>query len=312
MDDEKREIDVADDEAWQKFLAEDGEELSDDTEADGEADPAPERENEDALDIPPLTADAPEGDAPPVEAGPEPAKQPERAAEDTHPAKQTVPLHDLLSEREKRKALERRLEALEAASAPKQEPATIPDPLTDPDGYREYDQRRFDAMQQEQQVSALRHSYAVDKLEAFQTVEGYQDQYHRLVESRQAELQRQHPGATPEQIQQQIQLDEMHVAMQAQQMGVRPHQLVRQMMEQREAQARAWAEANGYQRPADPAPAAAPAIPADEARRRNRSLASASGTKEPSVPIEQIAAYDAQGELSDKEWEEKMRRAGMM
>lgn len=290
-------FDVTDDEAWAKMIA-----------AEPDAEPAPVDETVDDA--------APEADTEAV-ADPEPetAKEPERDPDDTHPAKATVPLHQLLDERDKRKSLEKRLADLEAASAPKAEPAPVPDPLTDPEGYREWDERRFASIQQERQLEALQSHYAMDKLEAFQTVEGYKEQYQALVDDRAAELRDAFPDATAEQVQRQIQIDEINLAAQAAQAGVRPHQMVKRVLDQRNAQARAWAEANGYAPPAGgaapaPAPAAA-TIPKDEARARNRSLSSTSGTKEPTAALAKMG-YEEQAELTDKEWEEQMRRSGML
>ena len=295
-------FDVTDDEAWAKMIA-DGDVEAEQPDADAEQD-----NDGSVLDLVDVV------DEPEPAKGRERAKEPERDPDDTHPAKATVPLHQLLDERDKRKSLEKRLAELEAASAPKVEPTPVPDPLTDPDGYREWDERRFASIQQERQVEALQSHYAMDKLEAFQTVEGYKEQYQALVADRAAELREAFPDATPAQVERQIQIDEVNLAAQAVQAGMRPHQMVKRILDQRNAQARAWAEANGYAAPAGgaaPAPAAPAGIPKDEARARNRSLSSASGTKEPAAALAKMG-YEEQGELTDKEWEDQMRRAGLL
>lgn len=97
----------------------------------------------------------------------EPEPQPEPQPDPNKPPEGYVPHSAMHQERERRKQAEQereelrqRIAALEAANAPKQaEPAEVPDPIIDPDGFRDYMRKLNEAQaerwqQQEQQARA--------------------------------------------------------------------------------------------------------------------------------------------------------------
>lgn len=297
-------LDMSNDDNWQKFLDEQAseDEQTGAVEAEGE-EQQPEGEAEK-----PAEPAAEDGAAEAVqeEAKEEPKEEPKRSFVGT-PEHEAALTHKLQDERRKRQALEKELEQMRA---PKEEPRALPDPIDDPEGFHEHQQKQRMEDQQRHFVSEIRNGYAQDKLEALQFVEGYKEDYELIRSTRAAQLRDQVPDISDDQIEQQIQADEIQLAAQAAQMGVKPHQLIQKMVRDHHEQARAWAEANGYVKPEakaiEQAADVTPLIPKDEARRRNVSLTQASGGgKTGLAPLDSLSRKE-QETLSREEWEKRM------
>lgn len=297
-EDDFAELDATNDDDFAKFIAEG----DDAPEAEPKAEPA-------AGDPDPAPAAEPE----------QPAKEQTGERPDaSNPDKATVPLREHLNERDRRKAadkraddLEKRLAELEAAAAPAKEAPAPADPLTDPEGFLKQQDDRFasvaekqEAIAQQQAEAQFVHAVQLDVQRAKAEGPDYDAAYAFAIQSRTAELKAIHPGATDEDISGVVARDELALAQAAVQRGERPSEALKR-----------WAASRGYQAASggDPAAPAAKSstVPKDEARARNQSLSSASGTKEPADALAAMG-YDEQGELSDKEWEDKMRRAGRL
>ena len=296
-------FDASDDEAFAKFL-EDGPDDAEKEITSEASDPAALEQETPSEEISPDTEREEAFDASEAE-----------AAKD-HPS-QNIPPHVVQKERRKRQEaearaadLEDRLAKLEAAAAPKEpepEPAPAPpaDPVLDPEGFAAQQQAERDtllarveaneqAQQQQQQYQQLAAVVGADVQRARAEGPTYDSALEFARHSRASELRALHPTATDEQIQQQVYTDELSLAQSAVQQGQSPSE---RMI--------AWASARGFQ--SQPVAAPKAQIPPEEARARNQTLGGKSGTKEPSNPLAKMG-YDEIGELSDKEFEEKIAR----
>ncbi len=190
---------------------------------------------------------------------------------------------ELREMREERKALRAEIAALKEPKKEPEAPQTIPDPLTDPEGWQKYNDDRFASVDQRQQEIIEQQAQA----QFVQTVQSdvqrakaegpeYDAAYEFAITSRRNELRALHPNATDEQIRQVIAQDELALAQTAMQSGQRPSSLLVE-----------WAKSRGYQ--SAPAAASKP----EGAKRRNKSLGSVSGGKAGvGVTAEQAAEMD--------------------
>lgn len=230
-------------------------------------------------------ADEPVADAQP--AAPEAAPEATEAPEATKPPPGMVPQQALHQERERRKEIERQFQEtqrnlaemqaqIEALTAPKEQPIVVPDPVLQPEAFKQWqidqirahaqklaevEQRSQEAVQETQLMQRLNHDVAQFKA----TTPDYDNAFQHAVKGRQDELA--FYGYSQEQIAQQIEVDVRALVQQAYTAGKNPAELFY-----------TYAKMRGYAPQAAPAPQAAAQVQAfAEAQRQTQSLAPAGG-----------------------------------
>lgn len=234
-------------------------------------------------------ADEPEAAAPVTlqEPAPEAAPEATEAPEATKPPPGMVPQQALHQERERRKEIERQAQEtqrtlaelqakFEALTAPKEQPIVVPDPVLQPEAFKQWqidqirahaqklaevEQRSQEAVQETQLMQRLNHDVAQFKA----TTPDYDAAFQHAVKGRQDELA--FYGYSQEQIAQQIEVDVRALVQQAYTAGKNPAELFY-----------TYAKMRGYAPQAAPAPQAAAQVQAfAEAQRQTQSLAPAGG-----------------------------------
>lgn len=230
-------------------------------------------------------ADEPVADAQP--AAPEAAPEAPEAPEATKPPPGMVPQQALHQERERRKEIERQAQEtqrtlaelqakFEALTAPKEQPIVVPDPVLQPEAFKQWqidqirahaqklaevEQRSQEAVQETQLMQRLNHDVAQFKA----TTPDYDNAFQHAVKGRQDELA--FYGYSQEQIAAQIEVDVRALVQQAYTAGKNPAELFY-----------TYAKMRGYAPQAAPAPQAAAQVQAfAEAQRQTQSLAPAGG-----------------------------------
>lgn len=232
-------------------------------------------------------AEAPAVPVAPQEPAPEAQSEAPEAPEATKPPPGMVPQQALHQERERRKEIERQFQEtqrnlaemqaqIEALTAPKEQPIVVPDPVLQPEAFKQWqidqirahaqklaevEQRSQEAVQETQLMQRLNHDVAQFKA----TTPDYDNAFQHAVKGRQDELA--FYGYSQEQIAQQIEVDVRALVQQAYTAGKNPAELFY-----------TYAKMRGYAPQAAPAPQAAAQVQAfAEAQRQTQSLAPAGG-----------------------------------
>lgn len=221
------------------------------------------------------------------EPAPEAAPEATEAPEATKPPPGMVPQQALHQERERRKEIERQAQEtqrtlaelqakFEALTAPKEQPIVVPDPVLQPEAFKQWqidqikqhaeklaevERRAQESVQETQLMQRLNHDVAQFKA----TTPDYDNAFQHAVKGRQDELA--FYGYSQEQIAQQIEVDVRALVQQAYTAGKNPAELFY-----------TYAKMRGYAPQAAPAPQAAAQVQAfAEAQRQTQSLAPAGG-----------------------------------
>ena len=232
-------------------------------------------------------AEAPAVPVAPQEPAPEAQSEAAEAPEATKPPPGMVPQQALHQERERRKEIERQFQEtqrtlaemqarIEAMNAPPEQPIVVPDPVLQPEAFKQWqidqirahaqklaevEQRSQEAVQETQLMQRLNHDVAQFKA----TTPDYDNAFQHAVKGRQDELA--FYGYSQEQIAQQIEVDVRALVQQAYTAGKNPAELFY-----------TYAKMRGYAPQAAPAPQAAAQVQAfAEAQRQTQSLAPAGG-----------------------------------
>lgn len=239
----------------------------------------------------------------PQEAPAEAQSEAVEAHEAAKPPPGMVPQQALHQERERRKEIERQFQEtqrnlaemqaqIEALTAPKEQPIVVPDPVLQPEAFKQWQIDQIKQRAEEMQNLAAQQQEAQQEMQVMQrlnydvaqfkaTTPDYDNAFQHAVKGRQEELA--FYGYSQEQIAQQIEVDVRALVQQAYTAGKNPAELFY-----------AYAKMRGYSpQAAQPAPAQQAAAQVNafaEAQRQTQSLAPAGGpSNDGGLTLESVA-----------------------